>query len=164
MVTKKKPDLELMNDKSPNLRREVAERIASEGGAFASEHLPKMMNDKDWGVRWKVARGIGVEHLPMMMNDKNPDVREEVAKRIGIEHLPKMMNDEDPFVCVEVARRIGVEHLPMMMNDEDSDVRLKVAERIDPKFLGEMFGFDFSPEYQKGLIKILAKREDLRRV
>ena len=116
MVTKKKPDLELMNDKSPNLRREVAERIASEGGAFASEHLPKMMND------------------------------------------------EDPFVCVEVARRIGVEHLPMMMNDEDSDVRLKVAERIDPKFLGEMFGFDFSPEYQKGLIKILAKREDLRRV
>jgi hypothetical protein len=51
-----------------------------------------------------------------------------------------------------------------MMNDEDWEVRWEVAKRIDPKFLGEMFGFDFDPEYQKGLIKVLAEREDLRRV
>jgi HEAT repeat protein len=75
-----------------------------------------------------------------------------------------MMNDENYYVRREVAKRIGIEHLPKMMNDEESGVRYEVAKRIDPKFLGEMFGFDFDPEYQKGLIKVLAEREDLRRV
>jgi hypothetical protein len=38
---------------------------------------------------------------------------------------------------------------------------LVIAERIDPKFLGEMFGFDFNPKYQMGLIRVLAERDDL---
>jgi len=49
-----------------------------------------------------------------------------------------------------------------MMKDEESGVRYEVAKRIDPKFLGEMFGLDFHPEYQMGLIKVLAEREDLK--
>ena len=72
------------------------------------------------------------------------------------------MNDENYYIRLEVAERIGVEHLPKMMKDEESGVRYEVAKRIDPKFLGEMFGLDFHPEYQMGLIKVLAEREDLK--
>ena len=97
-----------------------------------------------------------------LMNDKDLRVREEVVKRIAVEHLPKMMNDKGHWVRWEVARRIGDEHLPKMMNDENYYIRYEVAKRIDPKFLGEMFGLDFHPEYQKGLIRILAEREDLK--
>ena len=106
-----------------------------------------------------------------LMNDRDYYVRYEVAKRIDPKYLPKMMKDEDWYVRREVAKRIGSEggafaneHLPKMMNDENFQIRYEVAKRIDPKFLGEMFGFDFDPEYQKGLIKVLAEREDLRRV
>jgi len=52
----------------------------------------------------------------------------------------------------------------MMMNDKNYCVREEVAKRIDPGFLGEMFGFDFDPEYQETLIRVLSEREDLRRV
>ena len=99
-----------------------------------------------------------------LIYDKDFDVRYQVAKRIDPKYLPKMMKDEDYGVRYEVARRIVVKHLPKMMNDKNHWVRYEVAKRIDPKFLGEMFGFDFDPEYQKGLIKVLAEREDLRRV
>ena len=136
----------------------------------------ELMNDENSNVRWEVAKKINIEHLPKMMNDNHSYVRLKVAERIASEggafareHLPKMMNDESWDVRQEIARRIADvggafanEHLPKMMNDEDWEVRWEVAKRIDPKFLGEMFGFDFSPEYQKGLIKILAKREDLK--
>jgi len=50
------------------------------------------------------------------------------------------------------------------MNDENYYIRYEVAKRIDPKFLGEMFGIDFDPEYQETLIRVLSEREDLRRV
>jgi len=80
------------------------------------------------------------------------------------------MNDEIFIVRYEVAKRIGSEggafaneHLPKMMNDKNHWVRLEVARRIDPKFLGEMFGFDFDPIYQEGLIKVLSEREDLKK-
>jgi len=167
----------MMNDENHSVRWQVARRIGSEGGAFAREHLPKMMNDENLNVRYEVAKRIGSEggafareHLPKMMNDEDYHVRCEVARRIAdeggafaIEHLPKMMNDEDYYVRREVAERIAIEHLPMMMNDESYSIRWQVAKRIDPKFLGEMFGVDFDPEYQKGLIKVLAEREDLKK-
>ena len=76
----------------------------------------------------------------------------------------ELIKDKDSYVRWEVAKRIDPKHLPKMMNDRDYYVRLEVARRIDPKFLGEMFGLDFHPEYQSGLIRILSKREDLRRV
>ena len=106
-----------------------------------------------------------------LINDKDFWVRFEVAKRISIEHLPKMMNDESYSIRCEVTKRIGSEggafareHIPKMMNDESYYVREEVAKRIDPGFLGEMFGFDFDPEYQETLIRVLSEREDLRRV
>ena len=104
----------------------------------------ELMNDKNWDVRWQVAKKINIEHLPKMMNDENLRVREEIAIRIG-----------------NVGGTFANEHLPKMMNDRDYYVRYEVAKRIDPKFLGEMFGFDFDPKYQKGLIKVLAERDDL---
>jgi HEAT repeat protein len=104
------------------------------------------------------------------MNDESWDVRQEVAKRIDPKYLPMMMNDEDNWVRLEVVKRIGseggafaIEHLPKMMNDENYYIRYEVAKRIDPKFLGEMFGLNFDPEYQKGLIRVLAEREDLKK-
>ena len=131
----------------------------------------ELMNDKNWDVRWSVAKKINIEHLPKMMNDEDSGVRCEVAIRIAIKHLPKMMKDEKSGVRYEVAKRIGSEggafaneHLPKMMNDENFQIRYEVAKRIDPKFLGEMFGFDFDPEYQETLIRVLSEREDLRRV
>jgi len=107
----------------------------------------ELMNDKNWDVRWKVARRIDPKHLPKMMNDENYSVRLEVASRIGDE-----------------GGAFADEHLPKMMNDENYYIRYEVAKRIDPKFLGEMFGIDFDPEYQETLIRVLSEREDLRRV
>ena len=81
-----------------------------------------------------------------LMNDKNWDVRQEIARRIA-----------------NVGGAFANEHLPKMMNDENFQIRYEVAKRIDPKFLGEMFGFDFDPKYQRGLIRVLAEREDLKK-
>jgi hypothetical protein len=106
-------------------------------GLLSKEEILSLMNDKDYEVRYEVAKRIGDEHLPMMMNDESYSIRWQVAERIGseggafaIEHLPKMMNDKDSGVRREVAKRIDPKYLPKMMKDEDNWVREEVAKRM----------------------------------
>ena len=91
---------------------------------YIEDNLDILVNDKDWRVRYEVAKqGYG---LHILVSDEDWGVRCEVARQgYGLDIL---VNDEDWRVRYEVAKQgYG---LDILVSDEDYDVRCESQKQL----------------------------------
>ena len=105
-----------------------------ESDSTSTEMIDELVEDRDWHVRYGVARNPNtpVEVIMKLTEDEDVNVRYGVANnpRISAEVLRKLADDEDEWVRQEVAKnpRTPVEVLMILAEDEDEYVREKVAK------------------------------------
>ena len=105
-----------------------------ESDSTSTEMIDELVEDRDWHVRYGVARNPNtpVEVIMKLTEDEDVNVRYGVADnpRISAEVLRKLADDEDEWVRQEVAKnpRTPVEVLMILAEDEDEYVREKVAK------------------------------------
>ena len=143
--------IDMHNDTSHEVRREVAAGLGRIGNPDAALVLIKMTSDENAEVRWRAAEALGsmrifdgLTNLKRLTGDVDANVRAASARAIGLigaleglEALFSLVSDENPETRRQTALAFGLLgdadaaiHLKDMINDSENNVVLQAIKAI----------------------------------